>query len=128
MKGPNYVEGRIEIYHDGQWGTICDHYFDLNHKGANVVCRMMGYDFGLPGHEYKQKYLGNSPKMWLDDVKCEGTETDIRDCPHRDWGSHNCNTLTENSAIRCYRSGMYRNFNLHLYYRMVEMNFAMHTI
>jgi hypothetical protein len=37
-KGPN--EGRVELFHNSQWGTICGHGFQRN--DAKVLCRMLG--------------------------------------------------------------------------------------
>lgn len=41
-----------------------------------------------------------SGEIWLDDVRCNGTETDIDECGHSHWGSHNCNH-TEDVSISC---------------------------
>ncbi|KAM7111076.1 macrophage scavenger receptor types I and II isoform 2-T2 [Molossus nigricans] len=38
-RGPH--EGRVEIFHDDQWGTICDDYWEL--RGGQVICRSLGY-------------------------------------------------------------------------------------
>ena len=38
-------QGRVEILHEGVWGTICDDGWDM--MDTNVVCRQLGIDFAI---------------------------------------------------------------------------------
>ncbi|KAJ1488544.1 SRCR-like domain-containing protein, partial [Baffinella frigidus] len=75
---------RVEIFHDGAWGTVCDDYFD--YKEAAVVCRQMG----LTGGVSFWNFGGGFGHIWLDSLNCGGSEATLGECPHDDWGDHDC--------------------------------------
>ncbi|NWR85794.1 DMBT1 protein, partial [Furnarius figulus] len=89
--------GRVEVFHRGKWGTVCDDYFNM--KSANVVCRQLncGHAVSFLG----QSYFGASNKeIQLDDVRCRGWESRLWDCRHAGWGRHNCGH-NENVGVIC---------------------------
>ena len=82
--GQNESRGRIEILYAGVWGTVCNDSFSLS--SANVVCRELGYSGALQ----VESFGPGTGQIWLDDVQCTGSETSIEDCPHSEFGVHNC--------------------------------------
>ena len=78
--------GRLEIFHDGQWGTVCDDYFGA--ADVAVACRQLGYTKGTINHENIYPF-GTGP-IWLDDVACTGSEFALSECRHRAYGANNC--------------------------------------
>eukprot|EP00057_Strongylocentrotus_purpuratus_P028572 XP_011683046.1 PREDICTED: neurotrypsin [Strongylocentrotus purpuratus] len=96
--GADENEGRIEIYHDREWGTVCDDSWDI--QDGVVVCRQLGY-FGVDT-VYTGAHFGvGSGTIWLDDMQCRGTEDRLSDCSGgSSWGVHNC-SHAEDAGVRC---------------------------
>ena len=97
----NNWEGRVEIYHSGQWGTVCDDYWDV--VDASVVCKQLGYDRAINAKD--QAYFGKGSSemlIHLDNVKCTGSETRLSQCSHSGWGVSNCGHSSDAGAVCTY--------------------------
>uniref|UniRef100_A0A3Q3CAQ7 SRCR domain-containing protein n=1 Tax=Haplochromis burtoni TaxID=8153 RepID=A0A3Q3CAQ7_HAPBU len=85
--GSARCSGRVEIYHNNSWGTVCDDVWDINH--AEVVCRQLGCGRALEAP--RSDHFGEGKgQIWLDDVSCSGIERSLTECQHRGFGLHDC--------------------------------------
>ena len=97
--GSSYNEGRVEVYHIGEWGTVCDD--GWSYIDAGVVCRQLG--FGSSGSSYGGAYFGQgSGSIWLDSVTCTGSETTLFSCGHLGIGIIRSCSHYEDAGVRCY--------------------------
>ncbi|KAF4093071.1 hypothetical protein AMELA_G00029190 [Ameiurus melas] len=85
--GNHSCSGRVEVYYNNQWGTVCDDSWDIN--DAQVVCRQLGCGNAVSAHQNAHFGQGSGP-IWLDDVRCSGNESTITQCTHTGFGEHNC--------------------------------------
>ena len=86
----------MEIFYNGYWGTVCDDDWDI--KDARVVCRQVGFPDAVSA-PHRARFGRGSGKIWLDDVRCSGSESLIVNCPHIGWGLHNCGHSEDASVI-----------------------------
>ncbi|XP_036400665.1 macrophage receptor MARCO-like [Megalops cyprinoides] len=86
--------GRVEVLNQGQWGTICDDSFDT--LDGMVICRMLGYQRAVSVYTA----AGGTGRIWLDDLRCTGSEPNIFTCPHNGLGINNCNH-DEDAGVSC---------------------------
>lgn len=118
--GANMNEGRLELYVNGTWGTVCDDMFNIIE--AIIVCRQLGFNTSskyrnlhscilvigccagytvLDAVRFSASMFGaGTGQIWLDDLNCIGDETRLIDCIHPPLGVHNCGH-TEDAGVRC---------------------------
>ena len=99
---PGPYTGRLEIEHNGVWGTICDDRFD--YADASVACRQMGMgrvlrywsrsnsdvddasDDLIPG-------VGRPSRtwpVWIENLQCGGEEASLVECGFDGWATSDC--------------------------------------
>ena len=117
LVGYSKNEGVLQIYHKGAWGNICDDNWDM--RDALVACRQLGlgtarealltnydgnhytYDWSAD-NDYTIDYVRQQrgEPIWMDNVRCSGTEARLADCAFHGWGVNDCGHY-EDAAIRC---------------------------
>ncbi|XP_058715673.1 soluble scavenger receptor cysteine-rich domain-containing protein SSC5D-like isoform X3 [Poecile atricapillus] len=95
--GPHRCAGRVEVFHAGRWGTVCDDAWEL--PDAQVSCRQVRCGPALALAGSGEFGPGEGP-IWLDEVTCAGNETHLAQCHARPWGQHNCHH-GEDAGVVC---------------------------
>ncbi|KAM4042699.1 antigen WC1.1-like [Anomaloglossus baeobatrachus] len=75
--GDSACSGRVEIFYNQAWGTVCDETWDLS--DGHVVCRQLGCGTAenTPGGAHFSP--GTGP-IWLERLYCNGTESSVSQC------------------------------------------------
>ena len=97
MGGSSPHEGRVEVFHNGTWGTVCDDGWDL--QDATVVCRQLSYINATATWRSARFGPGSGPIL-LSDLVCIGNESSIIECDQHGTGAHNC-SHSEDVSVEC---------------------------
>lgn len=87
--GGHRCAGRVEVEHEGEWGSVCTYDFDWDARGAGVVCRQLGCGSAARASPFAPFGQGGG-RIWLHPFNCRGTEKALQDCYNFGWGRHFC--------------------------------------
>ena len=95
------LAGRLEVKlaEYDSWGTICDDLF--TDTEADLVCKHMGYDYGVMLSSTDTVDGDSWQTIALDDVSCPSYATSINSCAYST--THNC-FHAEDVGVDCYKS------------------------
>uniref|UniRef100_A0A3B3BQG3 SRCR domain-containing protein n=1 Tax=Oryzias melastigma TaxID=30732 RepID=A0A3B3BQG3_ORYME len=90
------AEGRVEIFYNSRWETVCDDGWDM--RETRVVCRQHP---SLKNIYIFSSFPISAPgPIWLDNILCDGDENNLISCESRAWGERDC-THTEDVSVVC---------------------------
>ncbi|XP_025905927.1 scavenger receptor cysteine-rich domain-containing group B protein [Nothoprocta perdicaria] len=96
VNGSHRCEGRVEMFYLSQWGTVCDDAWDL--RDAGVACRQLGCGRAVAAWG-EARYGQGAGYIFLDNLKCKGTEASLLRCSHIRWDVHNCDHSEDAGAL-----------------------------
>ena len=92
--GSSSNEGRVEVYYNGEWFSVCDD--GWNDTDAGVVCRELGV-----GSSGRSAYFGSSGNpVLLGDVVCSDSDLMFARCGHN--GVNNTGKCSGFAGVKCY--------------------------
>ena len=115
--GPTEHEGRVEVFFNGEWGSICNDGWSL--QDAEVICKQLHFNgvVSTPNVRFYGPGDRNTP-VQLTQVSCNGDEEQLRDCTV----SHDTSTCShsEDVGIKCVGTYVcvYSKFSL-IYHNMI---------
>ncbi|XP_070841101.1 T-cell differentiation antigen CD6-like [Chaetodon trifascialis] len=77
--GSDRCAGRVEVWRNGRWGTVCDDRWDL--EDANVVCAQLGCGYALSVTGQGGSFPPGRGPVYLDELNCTGREENLWACP-----------------------------------------------
>ncbi|KAL6099416.1 cd6 [Pungitius sinensis] len=95
--GGDRCAGRVELWTDGGWGTVCDDQWDP--RDADVVCGQLGCGYALSVAGQGGPFPPGRGPIHLDELNCTGREQNLWTCPAAQ-GENDCGHK-EDAGVVC---------------------------
>ncbi len=96
--GTTPLEGRVELFLLGHWGTVCDYNWDL--ADATVVCHQLGYPRAVEAPRGAAFGAGSGPS-WYYYVNCVGTELNLNQCSRSSYHFGSACSHSNDAGVVC---------------------------
>ena len=96
--GATPLEGRVEVFLLGHWGTVCSYSWDL--ADATVVCHQLGYLRAVATPTYAYFGAGSGPS-WYYRVYCAGTERNLTECSNNNYNFGSACPHSQDAGVVC---------------------------
>ncbi|XP_051874634.1 deleted in malignant brain tumors 1 protein-like [Pristis pectinata] len=97
VDGGSRCAGRVEVYYNGTWGTVCDDSWDL--ADAHVVCKELNCGYAV--NATVSSWFGQgSGRIWVDNVNCSANNSALWQCLRSPWGENDC-IHKEDAGVIC---------------------------
>ncbi|KAM8841372.1 T-cell differentiation antigen CD6-like isoform 2-T2 [Spinachia spinachia] len=95
--GADRCAGRVELWTEAGWGTVCDDHWDL--RDADVVCGQLGCGYALSVAGQGGPFAPGRGPIHLDELNCTGGEENLWTCPAAQ-GENDCGHK-EDAGVVC---------------------------
>lgn len=96
--GVNPKKGRVEVFHDGKWGSVCADGWGI--EEAMTVCRQL--NLGYAGQAVtKDRFGGKHLKVVMSGVNCRVDEFSLYNCQHDQWTNATCSSQDKLAGVVC---------------------------
>ncbi|XP_038644270.1 deleted in malignant brain tumors 1 protein-like [Scyliorhinus canicula] len=103
VNGKHRCEGRVEIFYNGIWGTLCSD--NVDKRDAEVICKQLQCGPHMSINYDARSFGEGSGPIWLDEIDCGSHESTLWQCQSNPWGQHNC-YHREDASVVCSGSGL----------------------
>ena len=110
--GSGPFQGRVEVFWNEQWGTVCDDGF--GRSDGLVICKYLGFP-GVVTTYHRARFGRGTGPIIMDDLNCVGNEYSPFGCRMRAIGTHNCGHH-EDASVTCQSKSCSIIFDINLYF------------